>query len=101
MGHHKKHHKHRHENDNLVDLNQVDMSQLQNMMQNIDMNQLSAMLSNLSANQSGNNISSPMSNYNMNNNNVLLILSTLRQFLPRDRQRMIDKIIESFSNINF
>lgn len=100
MGHHKKHHKHRRDNENLVDLNQVDMSQLQNMMQNIDMNQLSSMLSNLSANQPSNNIP-PMFNNNMNNNNVLLILSTLRQFLPRDRQRMIDRILESFSNINF
>lgn len=94
MGHHKKHHKHREKHNDMMDLNQIDMSQIQNIMQNIDVNQLNSMLSNMSSNQSNNALPSQ-------NNNVITVLYALKPFLPKHRAMIIDQIIESLSNIPF
>lgn len=104
MGHHKKHHKHKHHNEELnsqLDLNNVDMSQIQNIMQNIDMNQLSAMLSNLNLQQGQSNINLPQNNLTYPQNNVIAVLSALKPFLPEHRSMIIDRIIESLTNIPF
>jgi len=99
MGHHKKHHKHKHQNEDFsqLDLNNVDMSQIQNIMQNIDINQLNSLLSNLNIPKQNNNFT----NLNYPQNNVIAVLSALKPFLPEHRCMIIDKIIESLSNITF